>query len=101
MKKYLMGLLLLLASGGANAVFVTVIDDFEGYADSAALQAAWVVNPNSNITSETLESVLSGKCMLLQNNQSSPYYAQTKYALPGAIWQSHGVNFDLSGVFHD
>ncbi|MEJ5259614.1 MAG: carbohydrate binding domain-containing protein [Anaerohalosphaeraceae bacterium] len=99
MKKCLAILMVLGCIGLVQAAFVTVVDDFEGYADSAALQAAWVVNPNSNVTSETLESMLNGKCMLIQNNQSSPYYAQTKYALPGAVWQVHGVNLTYPGYY--
>jgi hypothetical protein len=99
MKKYAAILVGLACVGLVQAEFVTVIDDFEGYADSTALQAAWVVNTSSNVTSETLESVLNGKCMLIQNNGVSPYYAQTKLALPGAIWQVHGVNLTYPGYY--
>jgi hypothetical protein len=65
----------------AGTTFETVVDDFEGYADSDALRAVWVPNANSNITSETLENVLNGQSMLIQNNQNSPYFAQTKFTL--------------------
>lgn len=99
MKKFLVSLMALACVGLVQADFVTVIDDFEGYADSAALQASWVINPSSNITSETLESVLNGQSMLIQNNQNSPYYAQTKLALPGAVWQDHGVNLTYPGYY--
>jgi len=99
MKKYVVGMMLFSFVGLANAVFETVVDDFEGYADSAALQSVWVVNQNSNLTSETLETMLNGQCMLLQNKGVSPYYAQTKLALPGAVHNVHGVNLTYPGYF--
>lgn len=80
-----------------NAVDTLVVDNFESYADSAALTGAWVPNASSNITSETLVNALSGKCMLIQNNSNSPYFAQTKLALPGAVWNDHGVNLTYPG----
>jgi hypothetical protein len=81
----------------ANAVAPMVVDNFEGYVDSAALNSAWVKNTNSSITSETLETFLSGKCMLLQTNGGSAGYMQTKLTLPGAVWGDHGVNLTYPG----
>ncbi len=83
----------------AGTTFETVVDDFEDYADSDALRAAWVPNVNSNITSETLENVLNGQSMLIQNNQNSPYFAQTKFALEGAVHNVHGVNLTYPGYY--
>jgi hypothetical protein len=99
MKKYLIVMTLLTFVGMASADFVTVVDNFESYADSAALRATWVMNPSSNLISETLETVLNGKSMLLQNTSASPYYAQTKLALPGAVHNDHGVNLTYPGYY--
>ena len=94
-KMCIIGVVLVLASC-ANAEWV--VDDFEGYADSTELQAAWVPNTSSLITSETLETWLNGNCMLITNaTQADPYYAQTKYNLPGAVHNDHGVNLDYAG----
>ena len=94
-KMYIVVVVLALASC-ANASWV--VDDFEGYADSTELQAAWVPNTSSLITSETLETFLNGQCMLITNaSQADPYYVQTKLELPGVDWGVSGVNLTYQG----
>ncbi|MBN1456404.1 MAG: PEP-CTERM sorting domain-containing protein [Sedimentisphaerales bacterium] len=96
MKKFMV-LLLVLGISAANAA-VVMLDDFEGYADDAALQAAWVMNTGSDITTETLEPVLNGNSMLITNAAQGPaYYSQTKLTLPGAVHDVHGVNLTYPG----
>lgn len=99
MKKFLVLMLMFTVAGLANAEIITVVDDFEGYADDAALQAAWVMNMNSDIVDETVENVLNGQSMLLYGQQGSAYYVQTKLALPGAVHNVHGVNLTYSGNY--
>ena len=100
MKKYLM--LMLCLAGISNAALV-MLDNFEGYADSAALQAAWVMNTSSDITDEILVNdpgvpVLNGNnCMLVYNAAQGVGWTQTKYALPGGVWMDHGVNLTYPG----
>lgn len=105
MKKYLILLFLATFVGLTNAAII-VVDDFEGYADDAALQAAWVPNTSSDITTEVLVNdpgvpVLNGNnCMLITNAAQGPaYYTQTKFALPGAEHNVHGVNLTYQGVY--
>ncbi len=71
---------------------VVMLDDFESYADDAALQAAWVMNPSSDIQNETVENVLNGQSMLIENHTAGVGWTQTKYQLPGSVWDDHGVN---------
>ncbi|MBN2211752.1 MAG: PEP-CTERM sorting domain-containing protein [Sedimentisphaerales bacterium] len=96
--KWLAGLLCLALVGTASAA-VIVIDDFESYADDAALQAAWVVHPGGEPILESLETVNGSTAMLIDTNQSSIYWSQTKLSLPGAVPDVHGVNFVYAG--HD
>jgi hypothetical protein len=97
MKKKMCIVVVLALASCANAAWM-VVDDFEGYADSAELQAAWVPNTGSLITSETLETFLNGECMLITNaTQASPYYVQTKLTLPGVEMGVHGVNLTYQG----
>lgn len=100
MKKYLM--LVLMVAGVTNAA-VVMLDDFEGYADSEALQGAWVMNTGSDITTETLVNdsgvpVLNGNnCMLITNAAQGPaYYSQTKFTLSDAVHNVHGVNLNFA-----
>ena len=103
MKKCLIVLVMLTFVGLTNAALV-MVDDFEGYADDAALQAVWVPNTGSDITTETLVNdagVLNGSnCMLITNaNQGPAYYTQTKLTLPGAVHNDHGVNLTYQGIY--
>ena len=87
MKKFVILLLMvfLFVGSAANAATPLVVDDFESYADSTALQAVWVMNLSSDITTETLEPVLNGNSMLITNAEQGPaYYSQTKLTLLGA-----------------
>lgn len=88
--------LMLTFVGLTNAALV-VVDNFESYADDAALQAVWVMNSGSDIVNETVENVLNGQCMLIENKQAPAYYAQTKLTLPGAVHNVHGVNLTYPG----
>ncbi len=98
MKRSIGGLMLVLAVA-SFAMADMIVDNFEGYASSAALQAAWVMNTGSDITAETLETFLNGKCMMIQNDQAKDgsYFAQTKLALPGAVAGVSGVNLSYLG----
>lgn len=98
MKKYVMLVFMLTVVGMSNAA-VVMLDDFNGYANDAALQAVWVMNTGgSDIATETLVTdttvpVLNGsQCMLITNVSTVKYYAQTKLALAGAEHNVHGVN---------
>ena len=94
MKKYLM--LVLMGIGVTNAA-VVILDDFESYADDAALQSVWVMNMGSDIVDETVENVLNGQCMLIASEQGSPMYTQTKFSLPGVNVGVSGVNLTYPG----
>jgi hypothetical protein len=77
-----------------------VVDNFESYADSAALQAAWVPNAGSAISAETVETytgLMTNKFMLLKTNGGGAGFMQTKLNLPGAVWNDHGVNLTYAG----
>jgi hypothetical protein len=95
MKKYLV-LILMLAFVGLTNAAVVMLDDFESYADDTALQAAWVMNTSSDIVNETVENVLNGQCMLIESAQNV-YWTQTKYWMPGAVADDHGVNLTYPG----
>jgi hypothetical protein len=99
MKKCLVCLVVVLgAVAAASADYI--VDNFESYADSAALNAAWVKNTSSNITHETSESFWGGKCMVIRNNGDLGIgFAQTKYDIPGggAIWGTKGINLTYLG----
>ncbi len=100
MKRYLM--LVLMVVGVTNAA-VVMLDDFESYADDAALQAAWVPNESSDISDEKLINdssvpVLNGNnCMLVYSEAQGVGWIQTKLALPGAVHNDHGVNLTYPG----
>jgi hypothetical protein len=85
----------------ANAVAPMVVDNFESYADSTALNAVWQKNMSSAISSETLETYAgvmnNSKFMLLQTNGGGAGFMQTKLTLPGAVWNDHGVNLTYPG----
>jgi hypothetical protein len=85
----------------ANAVAPMVVDNFESYADSTALNAVWQKNMSSAISSETLETYAgvmnNSKFMLLQTAGGGAGYMQTKLTLPGAVWNDHGVNLTYPG----
>jgi len=91
-------LLMVVLSFAAAVNADLIVDNFESYADSAALNAAWVKNTGSLIVNETLETFLNGKCMLITNTaQSSPYFVQTKLTLPGVVAGVSGVNLSYLG----
>ena len=99
MKKYLSSLMVVLGIAAmASATTVVVFDDFESYADSTALNAAWVVNTSAVTTTETLVEEGSGnQYMQLDYEVESPYWAQTKYYLPGVVSGTSGVNLTYQG----
>jgi hypothetical protein len=99
MKQFLFVMILLSFAGPANAVFETVVEDFEHYDNLEDFHTAWVLNPASNLVSQTIEIMLNGHCMLLRNTSADPYYAQTKLTLDGAVHNEHGVNLVDPGYF--
>ncbi|MCE5340981.1 MAG: hypothetical protein LLF92_07625 [Planctomycetaceae bacterium] len=75
-----------------------VVEDFESYASSAAVSAAWVVHVNGDPATETLVDEGGNKCLkLLYNTNGSNAWLQTKYLLPGAVWLGSGVNWASPG----
>ncbi len=74
-----------------------IIDDFESYADDAALQSTWVVQSGGEAILESLETVNGSTAMLIDTTQSSIYWSQTKLTMPGAVHNDHGVNFTYAG----
>ncbi len=98
MKKIVFIVAVLALASFANAAVPPLIDNFESYADSAALNAAWVVNASGNPgTVETLVDESGNQVMKMAYNTVSPYWAQTKYSLPGAVWGTSGVNWSYWG----
>jgi hypothetical protein len=82
----------------ANAALMPGIDNFQSYADTSALNTAWVVNASGNAgTTEALVDASGNKYLSLSYNTVSPYWAQTKFSLPGAVWGSSGVNWSYWG----
>jgi hypothetical protein len=104
MKKIRIIVMVLALASFANAVAPLVVDNFEGYVDSAALNSAWVKNTGSAISSETLETypgvMNNSKFMLLQTNGGGAGFMQTKLQLPGSVWNDHGVNLTYPGFTH-
>ena len=97
MKKYLLSLMVVLGMAAlANAAWVA-LDDFESYADSAAMNARWRVKPDALPITQTLENDGDNymKCYITGGN---PGYAQTQYIFPTAVWNDHGVNLTYLGV---
>jgi len=80
-----------------RATATEVIDDFESYADSTALNVDWVVQTNANTTTETLVDESGNAVMKLAYEVESPYWCQTKYTLPGAVLGSSGINWTYLG----
>jgi len=95
----LAGVILLLPTGMVSgdasicngSVLMSIIQDFEGFADSAALNAA-ITYPTANatVTLGATNGVNGSKALIFQGaNGSSPYYSQ--FTLPV-------TNFSLAGV---
>jgi hypothetical protein len=97
MKKLICMLVVIAFASFANATVQPLIDNFESYADSAALNAAWVVNTGGNAATETLVDESGNHVLKLAYSVASPYWAQTKYSLPGAVWGTSGVNWSYWG----
>lgn len=76
-----------------SAPDTAVVEDFESYADSAALSAAWVVHTGGGAATETLVNENGNKCMRFYYPVGNPGWAQTKYTLPGAVWNGTGINW--------
>jgi hypothetical protein len=98
MKKCMLSLVVVLGMAAlANAGWVA-LDDFESYADNAALNARWVVKTDGGaLITQTLENDGDQymKCYIASGGSG---YAQTKYVFPTAVWQNHGVNLTYLGV---
>jgi hypothetical protein len=97
MKQQMCIVVVLALASFASAAVQPWIDNFESYADSAALNAAWVVNTNGNPATETLVNESGNQVMKFAYNVSAPFWAQTKYSLPGAVWGTSGVNWSYWG----
>jgi hypothetical protein len=94
MKKLICMLVVLGVAGMASAA---ILDNFESYADSAALNAAWVVNTGGDPMTETLVNESGNQVMKLVYTVNAPYWSQTKYQLPGSVLGVHGVNWTYQG----
>jgi hypothetical protein len=92
MKSIVSVMIVLAIASRANANWV--IDDFEGYS-VIPVRSVWV--PNSNISSETIETMLNSKCMLIQTPGGGVGPAQTTYTMPGAVIGVHGANLTYPG----
>ena len=95
MKKFMCIMLVLGIAAVVNADLV--LDDFESYGSDAALQAVWVPNTSSDIQNETVENVLNGQSMLIENHAPGVYWTQTNLTLPDAVHNVHGVNLTYQG----
>jgi hypothetical protein len=78
----------------ANAV---VVNNFEQYADSAALNAEWQTAGNAGSVISLFQEEGGNKCLKLNYNTGDQYYAQVKYFLPGITWGTSGINWDYPG----
>jgi hypothetical protein len=97
MKKFIVMLVVMAFASFANATVQPLIDNFESYADSAALNAAWVVNTSGNAATETLVNESGNQVLKLAYSVASPYWAQTKHLLSGAVLGTSGVNWSYWG----
>ena len=70
-----------------------LLDDFESYTSSTALNAAWAVHTGGNTMTETLVNESGNNVMRMDYEVESPYWTQTKFTLPGAINGSSGINW--------
>ncbi|MCE5340983.1 MAG: PEP-CTERM sorting domain-containing protein [Planctomycetaceae bacterium] len=100
MKKFVCLLVVMVLAAGANAGWIN-LDNFESYADSAALNSSWVVKTDGGVTPiiETLENDGDNYMKLYKNTTGNGAgYMQTRYLLPGGVWQNHGVNLTYLGI---
>jgi hypothetical protein len=74
-----------------------IIEDFESYNDSLSLNNAWVVHTGGNPTTEILMEENGNHYLKMLYQVVSPYWAQTKFTLPGVVNGSHGVDWAYQG----
>lgn len=71
--------------GLCNAT-VTVVQDYESYANTLELRAAHTFTANATLSLETITVHSGSKAMKVDfNNGASPYYSQAKYAFPSTV----------------
>jgi hypothetical protein len=76
-----------------------VIDDFESYADTAALNASWTEGGTTTQALSTTENVTTGGSQSMEYNYangSSPYYSKTMHSVTGTSGGS-GTAMDMRG----
>ncbi len=97
MKKLISMLVVLVIAAAANASIAT-LNNFESYADSAALNAAWVVHTGGEALTETLQTDHTQYMKLYTTGYTSKGWAQTKRVVPGDVELGiHGVNWTYLG----
>lgn len=95
MKKAMLTAVVLAFAMSANAAYV--FEDFESYADTAAMNAAWVPHSGGAAVTQTLVVEGENQFMQVEYATGGVGWAQTRQVLDGAVWQSHGVNLTYPG----
>lgn len=98
MKKLVSVLVVLGMVAVSNAAWVA-IDNFESYADSAAMSAVWVAKTDGGVApiTQTLEND-GDNYMKCYTTGGGAGYAQIRYIFPNAVWNNHGVNLTYLGI---
>lgn len=94
MKTSVMYVVVVLAVASWCGATVMQINDFESYADTAALQAEWTATANLTRTLDTAE--VHGGSMSMKSTGStwnSPWYSKMEYRLPGVVWDASGQDW--------
>lgn len=97
MKRTVLLAVVIMALNISAGAAIMVWEDFESYADTDALNSAWVVNEGANPMNQTLEVDGDNQFMRLVYDTGGEGWAQTRNVLDGAEWQSHGVNLTYPG----
>ncbi len=73
---------------------VVSINDFESYADTAALQAEWTATANLTRTLDTVDFYGGSQSMKYTGSTwNSPWYLKSEYNLPGIVWGTSGQDW--------
>jgi hypothetical protein len=95
MKRFMMYLVVVLAAASWCGATIVPINDFESYADSAALQAEWAATANLTRTLDTTDVHGGINSMKYTGSTwNSPWYLKAEYRLPGIVWGTSGQDWN-------
>jgi hypothetical protein len=98
MRRSIVLLVVLGMAAVSNAAWVA-LDNFESYADSAALNAVWKVKTDGGASAVTLTLENDGDQYMKCYTTGVPSgYGQVQYIFSDAVWNNHGVNLTYLGI---